>query len=215
MSLQDCSIDPGPCVRGELIALFLKFLLTGSDQISDFPNNRKWRLNIGGGWDIERQGDCLRVSRSRTKEEDAQRALQRTESQLELLEKQVLSSDDFSSGLGFDGDSLHFVFPIGSYRVEDVSFFRTSVAACRTLDVTPPWRNSPVRVKELLRGQRVPLHARDSASVILLRTADHEEKVVAVHVDTREEKWVVSSEFNAAKIAKSSLECFQVIVVRL
>jgi tRNA(Ile)-lysidine synthetase-like protein len=164
-------------------------------QLSDYPDNKQWRLNLGGGWDIQRQGDCLRV--------------------LRVSRKGVISNDDarinenrrpveFSTvlpGKGFGDEKTSMILPIAIPKNEvlpEIPFYETTSGTCRKWTMTPPWRRNPMLVQEFLRGQKIPLHARYSAPVVVLGDA-----VVAIRVATRDDdKWVVNAAFDAGRAAE-------------
>jgi len=62
----------------------------------------------------------------------------------------------------------------GQFVVENASTDndRTNASMKPKLVFTPPWRNRPVKVKDFLRGQKVPLHLRGSTPIVVLRTCD-------------------------------------------
>jgi hypothetical protein len=64
---------------------------------------------------------------------------------------------------------------------------------------TPSWRSnhSPMKLKDFLRGQKVPLHERRSAPVILLHRGLEEISVVAVYIENSD-RWVIDARFISA-----------------
>ena len=75
-------------------------------------------------------------------------------------------------------DSLDHVFlSIPSHRLtSELSFEESTIGLASQQDpstsgalrFTPSWRSSPVKIRQFLRGQNVPLHERDSVPVLLL-----------------------------------------------
>jgi hypothetical protein len=63
----------------------------------------------------------------------------------------------------------------------------------------PPWRKgrSPIKVKDFLRGQKVPLHYRSGAPILYLVGDD---TAVAVYVKQNDGhgKWIMHADFEAA-----------------
>lgn len=45
----------------------------------------------------------------------------------------------------------------------------------------PAWRPGPIKLKDFLRGQNVPLHRRDEVLLVVLRPTNGEERVLGLH----------------------------------
>jgi tRNA(Ile)-lysidine synthetase-like protein len=163
-------------------------------QLADYPDNRQWRLNIRGGWDIQRQGDCLRVLRT-----SREGAISNDDALLNENRRPVKFSTDLPGNEnGFGDEQKLMILPIAipkSEALPKIQFYETTSGACRKWTMTPPWRRNSIFLKEFLRGQKIPLHARNSVPVVVLGDA-----VVAVRVATRDDdKWVVNAVFDAGR----------------
>lgn len=154
-------------------------------QITDYPRRRKWSLNIGGGWDIQREGDILRILESDSvsgtlKRQNASHPLEALPALPATLES---SCSYIQIRLSFAG---RHVF--------------TSSRGCdyKSLKITPPWRKgrSPLKLKDFLRGQKVTLHDRGDLPIILTHgeSEDAAQELVAVFVDTKG-KWILDAKF--------------------
>ena len=97
---------------------------------------------------------------------------------------------------------------------QDCTFVVSRVKQMGQCSFTPPWRTNPLKVRDFLRGQRVPLHVRDAAPVIYL---NNNSNVVAVFVEEREGgnevyagkvgTWIVHAKFNGNKEKAGQLLC--------
>jgi hypothetical protein len=91
---------------------------------------------------------------------------------------------------------------------DDVSARSSSTS----LRFTPPWRSSPSKIRAFLRGQKVPVHLRDSTQVLFLNIGEESrdatfstvsrtqrrEKLVAVCI---RDEWFVDKEFHLSAAA--------------
>jgi hypothetical protein len=160
-------------------------------QLKDSPFNRQWTINLGGGWDVVRNGNALRMKfMDRFVNHDASEQ----EIQWSLVGDRAVDVDKrravefdkrlqirIPSEFGVDGKtSVQFV--LTKSNVDDLLF-------------TPSWRtnHSPMKLREFLRGQRVPLHLRSTAPTILAKHGS-ERHVVAVYV-VEGDRWVVDARF--------------------
>jgi len=179
-------------------------------QLDQYPENRQWRLNVGDQWDVERVGDALRlVSRTETakkNEEEKAIELRWNKSDESRNDKNCLCIKvPFDTSL----DRLRLIMTTNAFLPDYASALLNNHDALR---FTPPWRrgHSPVKVTEFLRGQKVPLHLREQARVILLQDdvvtsgnsethpSRHTFVVVAVFVQLKDE-WVVDERFDMGK----------------
>ena len=70
------------------------------------------------------------------------------------------------------------------------------VKDCGNIKFTPPWRKgrSAIKIKEFLRGQKVPLHLRDESIVLCLTDNDTlAQHALAVYLD--DTGWIVNAIF--------------------
>ena len=180
-------------------------------QLDHYPENRQWRLNVGDDWDVERVGDALRlVSRTET-------AGKNEEAAVDLRWKLLYCGDESRDGKDRlcikvprdkSLDHLRLIMTTNALLPDYTATLPNNHDALR---FTPPWRRGhrPVKVTEFLRGQKVPLHLREHARVILLQNdvvtpssetnpSRHTFDVVAAYVPLKEE-WVVDERFEKHK----------------
>lgn len=162
-------------------------------QLTDHPDNRKWTINVGGGWDVVRSGSSLQMrfngnivnqdSMEQTVEwstivdriDDSSDAARSNNQLVISLPSDMVTNDAASSGLQF---------LLTKSNVDGLLF-------------TPPWRkdSSPIKLREFLRGQKVPLHLRSTAMSIFAKKGSEEAQLVAVYVADGDSRWVVDARF--------------------
>ena len=178
----DCSLDAASLAR--LYA-----------QLMDFPSNLQWTINIGGGWDVVRQGHVLKL--------------------VFVSEPSALAQDNHvlpwrriphEVSVAKSAKSLSVAMVPGSLT-EKSCFILSRVEDHPKLTFTPPWRRgrSPLLLAEFLRGQNVALHDRKKSCVVVLRGDDCDAVVVAVHVLSKDE-WVVDASFATASVDQDTVE---------
>lgn len=146
-------------------------------QLVDHPDRRQWRLQLGEGWEILRIGNVLQVKSP----------LDVTPNGKTTVQPRPVS---WSVVDGSEANVEHGRHVILALPKDQLS------AACFVLDtmsshdfLTPPWRSSPVKITNLLRAQKIPLHLRPTARC--LRLGD---QLVAVEMPTTGE-WIVDARY--------------------
>ncbi|KAL7576891.1 hypothetical protein ACA910_006656 [Epithemia clementina (nom. ined.)] len=197
-------------------------------QLVAYPDNRLWRLSVGDGWDIVREGIVLHLMRTtkscehhhKNKSEidefdDVSSSQELKRIQWFLVKEQ---GKDVAGTNGSETNQHILDISIPSNWIEEiehqqdteaVEFLYTSANHSReALWFKAPWwpqERRPVRVHEFLRGQKVPLHRRRLAPIILLcrrnqrhdassYSTDDATALVATYVETKG-KWIVSRDF--------------------
>ena len=163
-------------------------------QLEDYPDNRQWRLNLGGGWDILREGERLFMCFG-----DENPLFVDENSSMKLLEHTVMA-DEYPQTPSDSYLVVRIPCSIDNAALEEMQFL-SSAAASRRWTIAPPWRRKPIRLLDFLRGQKVPLHERRIAPIILLQQQQHNQetrRLVAVYVSTKNQ-WIVDLEFDTGK----------------
>lgn len=159
-------------------------LLRICNQLEMFPRTLQWTLQIGEGWSIVRKGTILCIFKDDAIEHS---------SQLELAPQQIEWSPLASGNDTVDGAYTQLVLRVDP-SFSDNSIFTISTAShMKNCLFLPGWRNSPVKLKDFLRGQKIPLHLRDQVPVLL----HDDEHLVAVHVNGQ---WEVDSAFQQGSV---------------
>lgn len=159
-------------------------------QLRDYPESRQWTLPLGSGWYIVRSGDALEVVGGAGDDQSFVAASQQHEEHEQNLPWHLV--DDAPEG------PFMIVRPVSRLEShEDYTFVKTTAGARGTSlnswQFTPPWRDgsSPSKLGSFLRGQKVPLHLRESTPIIVCRRGEANQAcLVAVQVG---DKWVVNA----------------------
>ena len=170
-------------------------------QVLCYPQRLRWTLDVGNFWKVRRNGDSLLVfkedqngrAHSLASEESIPWVIFRTEP-----ETHAMSTDDDLTDVATDTMELCFdALPACS---ENSRLVTKRVKDIGNVTFVPPWRKgkSAIKVKEFLRGQKVPLQYRDDA-VVLCLSCESSIQVLAVYVEgdgeSRDGHWVVHADF--------------------
>ena len=148
------------------------------DQIHDHPDRLQWTLDVGSSWKIKRNGDTLVVFR-----ENEDRHSDDDDLSWMIINGQ--NTDNISDLHELCFSSLPDSYTLDIKQVKD----------CVHTKFTPPWRRSAIKIKEFLRGQKVPLHLRDQVNVLCLTVEDDDlsTQVLAVYLEGN--GWIVDANF--------------------
>jgi len=173
-------------------------LKTICQQIAAYPDRRQWKIGIGESWDVIRNGTVLMLVNTLCSEDKSMDA------------GWTLSFNDIRNA---DTEQLShhlsIYAPIFSNCIEP-KFVLDKVRENESLKFLPSWRkgSSEIKIKEFLRGQKVPLHRREEATILCIRI-DNALKVVAVFVESDAKggsgRWVIHSNFDATCLAKDTI----------
>jgi tRNA(Ile)-lysidine synthetase-like protein len=187
------------------------------NQLEQHPNRQQWTIEIGNNINLIRQGNVLKIGRpvedQKQKENYQDGIINMVSWKWSLTTATKELRDDNSN-------TVQILLPYGMLG-SDITFFSSTLGDA-TNDLSesdevdnsqspsflnqfvPPWKNSPVKIRQFLRGQNVPLHQRDDIPLLILRTKGRsiapttnnemaQYQVVAVQVEPS--KWIVSKEF--------------------
>ena len=156
-------------------------------QVSNYPERLQWKLNIGEGWDIERNGEVLFLNNA---DSNIDGNLQK-ENMQNIEQKWNLALCDASTQFNKESNSREGLFfmevNIPSSLLSQnkgIEFVLKVVNGNESLTFLPPWRKgkNSMKIKDFLRGQKIPLHKRALAPIICLKTNEGEQ-VVAIFVE--------------------------------
>lgn len=181
------------------------------DQLEHRHNNRQWVLPLGDEWNIQRVGDSLQVVNTATF--TAGQGNGEGYQELALPEREMLEwsmVEEINGNRQSETSKLVVRLPselnsIEAKKISDVlKFMKASPGDFQGIQwkITPPWRTgrSPVKLGSFLRGQKVPLHLRDSAPVIICKVrpaheiSEADPVLVAVQING---KWVVDAAWDS------------------
>jgi hypothetical protein len=170
-------------------------------QIAVHPHQQQWTLQVGGGWNIVRNGAALSVTGGGTED----KGTEKLERELEWsYVDDTVESQEMVDALLVRVDNTNCIFVLSDARRTGKCLF------------TPPWRENPLELRDFLRGQKVPLHLRGCTPVIRL----HQGEVVAVFVERSEGehhfggkigRWIVDAQFDVEKERAGQLICLQLL----
>lgn len=156
-------------------------------QLTDFPHNQEWTMNIGSGRDIVREGKALHL------------VFQHVESKTESLNEQEsdvqVDWQVVSTNVNMDNEmSGKIELCVASDFYANISHFLVSTVRQRNLPFTPPWRKgrSPAKAAQFLRGQKVPLHQRRETLIVYSVGKDDNVSAVALFLRTTNE-WILDA----------------------
>ncbi|KAL3781404.1 hypothetical protein HJC23_001607 [Cyclotella cryptica] len=164
------------------------------NQIEFFPTRLQWILDVGDCWNVRRNGKALAVSRAVDGNGKEQSSLEAC-----LIPWKILPSES-ETGTNNDQSEIACVHTLHFGKLPHEPNISNLVIK-RAKDVSnmvfiPPWRKgrSAVKIREFLRGQKVPLHRRDD-SFVLCYSDDSLIHALAVYLENIG-RWVVHSDFS-------------------
>jgi tRNA(Ile)-lysidine synthetase-like protein len=159
-------------------------------QLEDYPQQLEWTLELGGHWNVQRQGSVLKLISATANSSGIKQSSRRIpwSWSLEKVKDQNHSEDD-------DDDTIHSVTLVipPEWMTSDLVVLETTVGAQNAMSLSalwfvPPWRSSPVKLRQFLRAKEVPLQERDDSPILVGR----DDEIVAVRV---RDKWIVHKDY--------------------
>jgi len=160
-------------------------------QVKSYPGRLKWIIDVGGLWRVQRNGSVLTL-------------LHDNECVSETLPWYIVETKAVQFDVNDQEDNDTELFASIPQTLEKSALTIKRVKDVGNVMFLPHWRKgrSPIKIKELLRGQKIPLHLRDETLVLCISTEDSEE-IVAVYIhdsDTNNAgKWIIQSYFHPTK----------------
>lgn len=161
-------------------------------QICDSPDRLQWTLDVGNNWKLRRNGDTLAVFND---SENVSQGPNGTPGS--SLPWAIIPNDDQSTA---DSPIVHTLCFGSLPEHSDPGDIKVKqVKDTGNIKFKPPWRKGrkAIKIKEFLRGQRVPLHLRDE-TIILCLSDDSSKQVLAVYLggtDVTDGKWIINADF--------------------
>ena len=164
------------------------------EQLYTYSERKTWILNIGRGWNVERIGDVLKVYHTTEKQD------QNMDDNTVENSWMILDEKGCSNNTGVQEIEIALQLPPMGDPVRQLEILR--VEGNKHKLFTPKWKSngSPIKIKEFLRGQKVPLHKRGSTSIICMK-GDMSNTVVAVFVEKESNgintgEWMIGADFH-------------------
>lgn len=171
-------------------------------QIENYPDRLQWTIDVGGLWSVQRKGNVLKLLHGNEN----------------ITHPVPWSIVETKAVLYEEAGSTNRLFFSVPSSLENSTFVLKRVKDVGNVDFLPPWKKgrSPIKIKELLRGQKVPLHLREEAILLCLLT-ECEEKAIAIYLQANKEgqsdRWITHSDFIANKgsfVIKVTLQSVEV-----
>lgn len=169
------------------ISLSYDKLVSISNQISKYPDKLEWKMSIGSGWNIERKGSVLLLNRDSLSDSTNNRL-----NWYLLRIEDIKKFDEKTDGI----HCLRFYKENGNVLSSD-DFLLDCAESHMTSKFTPPWRENPVKLKDFLRGQKIPLHRRATCPILIIET-DNASEVAAIYIEREtmsnelKSEWVIN-----------------------
>lgn len=171
---------------GELQISYDKMLLI-RDKIQNYPDRLQWKMDLGDSWRLERNGNTLVIFKGVRRNQLPNAGIN---SWIIFAGSEVIASN-------FDPEQMHELhFGCLPKKLESSTFTIEKVKDCDGITFVPPWRKgrSAIKLKEFLRGQKIPLHRRNEA-MILCYSDDASKNALAVYIENTD-KWIVNANFS-------------------
>jgi tRNA(Ile)-lysidine synthase TilS/MesJ len=200
-------------------------------QISAYPRRRQWKISIGDGWVVERNGDILFLSSNKGSPVHLSAVRVESKGTADGLkwDLKVADATDVNDGAKQAGNtSFNIKVAISTSDLSQIGtgtctpeFSLKMVQNNESLRFVPPWRKgkNEMKIKEFLRGQKVPLHRRTVAPIICLHT-DVGDRIVAVFVENLTEdkdctpgRWITNAAFDTGGPSEAPLKKVEHIIV--
>ena len=171
-------------------------------QIVAYPDRLQWTFELGHGWAVTREGKVLRLHDTGRSNSTGYDVPGDNEGGATWKWSMATTDATHHNKTDSEGETISMLISPDELS-SDLSFFSTTVGrAKRSLDgsshlqstsprFTPSWRNSPIKLRQFLRAQDVPLHRRDNVPILIMESNNCRE-IVAVKPNDR---WLVHKNY--------------------
>ena len=144
-------------------------------QLRDFPTRQQWTMHVGSGWNVVRNGKTLALT-----QESVEPPVGFKDRQLSW--KRIGTEESNDEGL---------VIQVRPGSEHD--FILSTACKSNRWLFTPHWRagHCPIKIKDFLRGQKVPLHLRGMTSIIHVKGT-----TLVVAIQGQDKNWILDASFN-------------------
>ena len=163
-------------------------------QFETFSTKLQWTLDVGDCWILQRNGRALSITQR--KGTNCEEPIEQATGNEASLSWDILSMNDLPINLDLSKETsynLNFGNLPPATNVSEMTI--KQVKDVNSLTFTPPWRKgrSAVKIKEFLRGQKVPLHCRDD-SLVLCCSNGPLDSVLAIYLEEKD-TWIIHADF--------------------
>ena len=166
-----------------------------TEQLSLYPQRKKWSLHVGNNWNLRRNGDVLLLEANREEFTGIAGEIAPMKASWNLCQ----DKKDIGKANVLDEWSIQLLVPSDT-QFEDLKL--NYVGGNQSNSFVPPWRKgrSPIKIKDFLRGQKVPLHKREGTPILCLGDV-----VVSVYIQEGNStgnvscggKWITHADYQA------------------
>ena len=160
-----------------------------TEQISLYPQKKKWTLHVGKNWNVRRNGDVLLIEVNGTGSATAVEGNGDAKASWKLCQ-------DEEANVICEKHIVQLLVPPGT-QINELEL--KCVDGNQSNTFIPPWRKgrSPIKVKDFLRGQKVSLHNREITPILCLGDV-----VVGVYIESDGNsgggRWIIHADHDAA-----------------
>mmetsp|Transcript_15235 Transcript_15235/g.28673 ORF Transcript_15235/g.28673 Transcript_15235/m.28673 type:complete len:667 (+) Transcript_15235:146-2146(+) len=175
-------------------------------QISQHPDRRQWKISVGNEWEVARDGDVLKLLNKLEFEQDQRLQMSHNGWTFDVV--------DTSQEKTQNSVKTHFISIAmkSTWQGKIPTISLRKVHGNESLKFVPYWRKemSEIKIKEFLRGQKVPLHRRGEAPILCIKS-DHSFQIIAVFVEGEGQnveqsgRWVVHADFHVGSDSADEL----------
>ena len=166
-----------------------------TEQLSLYPQRKKWSLHVGNNWNLRRNGDVLLLEANREEFTGVTGEIAPMKATWSLCQ----DKKDIGKANVLDEWSIQLLVSSDT-QFEDLKL--NYVGGNQSNSFVPPWRKgrSPIKIKDFLRGQKVPLHKREGTPILCLGDV-----VVSVYIQEGNNsenvscggKWITHADYHA------------------
>lgn len=162
-----------------------------TEQISLYPQKKKWTLHVGKNWNVRRNGDVLLIEVNDANFATTMGGNGNVKASWKLCqdEKDIEEANVICEYI------IQLLVPPAT-QINDLEL--KCVDGNQSNTFIPPWRKgrSPIKIKDFLRGQKVSLHNREGTPILCLGDV-----VVGVYIEdenSRGGRWIIHADYDAA-----------------
>ena len=165
-----------------------------TEQISLYPQKKKWTLHVGKNWNVRRNGDILLIEENAVDSATAVGGNGNVKASWKLCQDE---KDIGEANVICEQHIVQLLVPPGT-QINELELKRVDGNQSNTF--LPPWRKgrSPIKIKDFLRGQNVSLHNREITPILCLGDV-----VVGVYTEDgngRGGRWIIHADHDAAEM---------------
>lgn len=164
-----------------------------TEQISLYPQKKKWTLHVGKNWNVQRNGDVLLIEVNAANFATTMGGNGNVKASWKLCQDE---KDIGEANVICEQHIVQLRVPPGT-QINELEL--KCVDGNQSNTFLPPWRKgrSPIKIKDFLRGQNVSLHNREITPILCLGDV-----VVGVYTGTedgngRGGRWIIHADHDA------------------